>query len=43
MSTVLAPIGVGELYDKITILQIKLQEITEFDKLNHGYKNDRPR
>jgi hypothetical protein len=35
MSMILAPIGVGELYDKITILQIKLQEITDFDKLNH--------
>jgi hypothetical protein len=32
---ILAPIGVGELYDKITILQIKLQEITDSDKLNH--------
>ena len=35
MTMILAPIGVGELYDKITILQIKLQEITDFDKLNH--------
>ena len=35
MSMILAPIGVGELYDKITILQIKLQEIADFDKLNH--------
>jgi hypothetical protein len=35
MTIILAPIGVGELYDKITILQIKLQEITDFDKLNH--------
>lgn len=35
MSMILAPIGVGELYDKITILQIKLQEITDFDKLSH--------
>jgi hypothetical protein len=35
MSMILAPIGVGELYDKITILEIKLQEITDFDKLNH--------
>jgi len=32
---ILAPIGVGELYDKITILQIKLQEIADSDKLNH--------
>jgi Family of unknown function (DUF6165) len=35
MSMILAPISVGELYDKITILQIKLAEIKDFDKLNH--------
>jgi hypothetical protein len=35
MSIILAPIGVGELYDKITILQIKLAEIKDFDKLSH--------
>jgi len=35
MSMILAPISVGELYDKITILEIKLAEIKDFDKLNH--------
>ena len=35
MSMVYAPISAGELYDKITILQIKLQEIKDFNKLNH--------
>jgi prefoldin subunit 5 len=29
---VLAPISVGELIDKITILEIKVENITDFDK-----------
>jgi ribosome-interacting GTPase 1 len=32
---VYAPISAGELYDKITILQIKLHEIKNFDKIKH--------
>jgi hypothetical protein len=33
--SVLIPVSVGELFDKITILQIKLQKITDISKLNN--------
>lgn len=33
--SVMIPVSVGELFDKITILQIKLQKITDISKLNN--------
>lgn len=39
---ILAPISVGELYDKITILELKLQYIKNIDKIKnvlHELKN----
>ena len=32
---ILAPIGVGELFDKITILEIKLEQYTDSVKVAH--------
>jgi len=33
--SVMIPVSVGELFDKITILQIKLQKITDISKLKN--------
>lgn len=38
MSTLLAPVAVGELIDKITILAIKNERITDPEKLTHVKK-----
>jgi hypothetical protein len=35
MNTILAPISIGELYDKISILQIKREKILDPDKLKN--------
>ena len=39
MKTPLIPISFGELFDKISILQIKLQNVQEKNALNNVKKN----
>lgn len=35
---VLIPVGIGELYDKISILEIKSEKVTDPEKLVHVHK-----
>ena len=41
MKTLLIPISFGELFDKISILQIKLQNVQEKNALNNVKKRTR--